>query len=285
MPDFLPSSPDADPGVEILRLREKLALLEKRLLAVQAEDARVIDELKGAVRARDEFIAIAAHELRSPMSTIMLSVYNLRLSGMRAQPPSPEPFLRKLESLERRIEHYLRRTTMLLDASRLTSGNFSLELEPVDLSELTRRVLNEFAEQFEQAGCRLNASIDEHISGYWDPMGLELILVNLISNAAKYGSGKPIDVELRGEDDSAVLTVRDRGVGISEEDQARMFLKFERAFKRSEYGGFGIGLWITGQIIDMLQGKITVQSSSGAGSTFVVTLPRNSQSIRSNDAP
>ncbi len=110
--------------------------------------------------------------------------------------------------------------------------------------------------------------------GNWDRGGLEQLLSNLISNALKYGEGKPVDVIIESDAHFARVVVKDRGIGISAEDQARIFDRFERAGSVRHYGGFGLGLWISRRVVQALGGAIRVESAPGQGSTFTVELPR-----------
>jgi signal transduction histidine kinase len=112
------------------------------------------------------------------------------------------------------------------------------------------------------------------LPGTWDRLALEQILDNLVTNAIKYGDGKPIDVAAVADADACVVTVRDRGVGIRPEDQARIFERFERVAEHAaRAGGFGIGLWLVRQLVDAMGGTIEVSSNRGEGSAFTVRLP------------
>jgi signal transduction histidine kinase len=230
-------------------------------------------ELEAAIRARDEFIAIAAHELRNPMGAIGLYVDSLLLTARKNENACSKEMIRDLERLESRIRQFVKRASVLLDVTRLSSGSYALELGPVDLSELARAVLSDFAQQFELARCKLESSVASGVRGHWDEIALEQVLTNLISNAIKYGAGAPIRVSLTRMGSHAVFEVEDHGIGISEADQARIFEKFERAVLRRTQGGFGVGLWITRQIVEALGGRIDVESRTGAGSNFRVVLP------------
>jgi signal transduction histidine kinase len=259
---------DAEVEAELQRLRQQLA------------DARAeVAELATAVEVRDEFIAIAAHELRNPMSAIVLSVQSLRMVSARSGTERPPKLQEKLEALERRVHHFVRRASLLLDVTRVNSGKYDLETEPVDLSEITRDVVASFADEFARANCSVDLSIEDAVVGLWDRTGLEQVLMNLISNAVKYGAGKPIAVSLRVRDHAALLDVVDAGVGISEDDQQRIFEKFERAVHRRQHGGFGMGLWITRQIVERHGGAIHVHSQPGAGSRFSLSLPLGTKEL------
>lgn len=259
---------DAESEPELQRLRQQLADTQAQLA-----------ELNAAVEMRDEFIAIAAHELRNPMSAIVLFVQSIRMASAKSATERPPKLDEKLEALEKRVHHYVRRASLLLDVTRLNSGKYELETELVDLSELTREVAAGFAEEIVRANCSLDLSIEDAVVGLWDRTGLEQVLMNLLSNAVKYGAGKPIAVALRVRNHAAILDVVDAGLGISEEDKHRIFEKFERAVRRGQQGGFGMGLWITRQIVERLGGAIHVDSQPGVGSRFTLSLPLQNKEL------
>ena len=151
----------------------------------------------------------------------------------------------------------------LLDTSRIASGNISLDLKEVDLSELVRSVVERQADELARAGCTLGLHLEPHLKGTWDPVRMEQVIVNLLGNAIKYGAGKPIEVTLTSDGELAKLEVRDHGIGIGKEDQARIFERFERAVSIRQYGGFGLGLYITRQIARAHGGQIRVEASRG----------------------
>jgi signal transduction histidine kinase len=145
-----------------------------------------------------------------------------------------------------------------------------LEREEVDASRLVREVVGRLREELAWTHCPIALQVRSGIVGRWDCLRLEQVVTNLVTNAAKYGSGKPIEVTLDTEESRARLTVRDHGIGIAPEDQARIFEPFERAVSTRHYGGFGLGLWIVRQIIESMGGSIRVESVPGEGSTFTV---------------
>jgi two-component system, OmpR family, sensor kinase len=235
--------------------------------------ARLAAELVEAVRARDEFIAIAAHELRNPMTPILGYAEYLLAVGRRPESECPEAIIAALERLAGLIGEYIKRATTLLDVSRITAGKLRAELSLVYLSEVMRQAVERHRPEAERSGCRLWSSIEDNVSGLLDQLAVEQIADNLLSNAIKYGAGEPIEVSLFHRGAKAKLTVRDHGIGISEADQARIFDAFERAVIRREHGGFGIGLWVVRRLVDTMQGEIHVTSRPAKGSTFTVILP------------
>jgi two-component system OmpR family sensor kinase len=241
--------------------------------APRRQHARLVAELIQAVHARDAFIAIAAHELRNPMTPILGYAEHLLSVCRRPESGCPDAIIVTLERLVGLTTEYIKRATTLLDVSRITAGKLRAELSVVDLSGIMRLAVHRHRAYAERAGCRLNSSIEDDVSGLLDELAVEQIADNLLSNAVKYGAGQPIEVSLARRGSKAQLTVRDHGIGISEEDQARIFSAFERAVTRREHGGFGIGLWVVRQLVDTMHGEIDVTSRPAEGSIFTVTLP------------
>jgi two-component system OmpR family sensor kinase len=233
------------------------------------EDERAT--LIAAVRARDEFISIAGHELRNPMAAVLLHVQALRKVSQRGQPIAD--LSRRLGTLEQRVKTFITRATTLLDVTRLNADAYRLEHEPVSLKEVLEAVIDELRPQLDLTASSIEARIEPNLVGHWDRLAIFQIASNLLSNAVKYGAGNPILVEAWHDDGQAWLRVEDHGIGLSEDDQQRVFAKFERAVKRRQHGGFGLGLWIVGQLVLRLGGEIEFTSAIGRGSTFTVRLP------------
>jgi signal transduction histidine kinase len=188
------------------------------------------------------------------------------------QPTVSEKFGRKLASSNRQTARLVALVEDLLDVSRLSLGKLQLRREALDLADVAREVVERHASQATAAGCPLRLEVDS-IRGEWDRLRLEQVLTNLIANAIKYGSGKPIDVVVSGIGATAQLTVRDHGIGISTADLDRIFGRFERAVSGRHYGGLGLGLFISKQIVEAHGGMIRAESEPGAGAAFHVTLP------------
>jgi signal transduction histidine kinase len=235
--------------------------------------ARLVAELRQAVHARDEFIAIAAHELRNPMTPILGYAEHILSGCRRRESACPDAIIVALERLAGLIAEYVKRATTLLDVSRITAGKLRAELSAVDLSAMMRQAVARHRSPAERSGCRLQPNIEDGVSGLLDQLAVEQIADNLLSNAVKYGAGEPIEIALVRHGAAAQLTVKDHGIGISAEDQARIFAAFERAVTRREQGGFGIGLWLVRQLVDSMHGEIRVTSRPADGSAFTVTLP------------
>jgi signal transduction histidine kinase len=138
---------------------------------------------------------------------------------------------------------------------------------------LVGEISERFAEPLSRAGCELEVHLPDKLVGRWDRMRLDQVMTNLLTNAMKYGPGKPVTVTVTQEAGSARISVRDRGIGVAEPDRARIFGRFERAVSERHYGGLGLGLWISRQIVEGLGGRITLESHVGEGTTFTVELP------------
>ncbi len=239
----------------------------------------VVSQLRDAVRVRDEFISIAAHELRNPMTPLLMTVQSMRRMAER-DPEAAEQIVNGLARLDRVVLHYINRCNSLLDISRLSSERFRIEWAEVDLAALLRDAVEELRPYAERAGAKIDLIAPNALPGVWDELAVRQISENLLSNAIKYGAGNPITVALSiepgtGEQGSVLLEVRDQGVGISDADQARIFAPFERAVTRQQQPGFGLGLWVVGRLVAALGGEIQVFSNPGQGSTFRVRLPRD----------
>ena len=235
------------------------------------DNARLHAEAHDAIRVRDDFLSIASHELKTPITTLQLQIQSLL---RRADSGSVDGLSTRLAAAERQVERLTALINDLLDISRITGGRLDLNLEEVDLSSVVREVVARFEEPLTKAGCRLTVSGLDAQRGTWDRLRLDQIVTNLLSNAMKYGTGQPIEITVTGTPDAVRLEVRDHGIGIEPEHQSRIFDRFERAVSGRHYGGLGLGLWIVRQIVDALGGSIRVRSAAGEGSTFLVELPR-----------
>jgi PAS domain S-box-containing protein len=232
------------------------------------------NELRRALRAQDEFLSIAAHELRTPLTPLLLGVEGL-LQQARRQDSAEPVALRRLEMLRDNVRRQARLIDHLLDVSRMTAGPVQLQIERVEVASVVDEVVRQFSDEARRSSTELRVR-SEPGSELLDRLRFEQILRNLISNALKYGEGRPVDVELGFDEEMLRLRVRDRGIGISSADQARVFERFQRAVSARTFGGFGLGLWITRKLVNAMDGTIAVESRLGEGATFVVELRRRS---------
>ena len=238
-----------------------------------------LQELQRAVGARDEFIATVAHELRNPIAPltfqVRLGLTKIERMTAAGTPISADWVQSQLRGIEQRLHRLLETLDRLLDVSRLSTGRIDLQSEPMNLASVVRDVISTLEAEFAVARCKLNCSDRGDSSGTWDRLRVEQICRNLLSNACRFGAGHPIEVEVTSDDDFATLRVRDHGVGISSDQHARIFERFERGVEQRS-GGFGIGLWIVRNICVAMGGTVTVESELGDGACFTVMLPRRS---------
>ena len=238
-----------------------------------AELRQQVAELRAAVRARDDFIAIAAHELRNPMTPIM-GVAELALKAARdAEGSFPPRITTLLERMQLLAQDFIQRSTRLLDVSRIESGNLRLVPSMTDLSSLVRSVAQRYDVLADRSHSPLELDVEDGINGVLDRLAVEQVIENLLSNALKYGIGEPVTLRLRLDGRSVQLDVLDRGVGISPDQQAQLFKRFEQVVAQHRGGGFGVGLWLANRLVMAMEGRIDVASCVGKGSTFTVTLP------------
>jgi signal transduction histidine kinase len=249
--------------------------------ALALENARLLKEAQDAILVRDEFITVAAHELRTPLTALQLQLQGV--TRLLRKLPASETVLPRFQLLARQLSRLGRLVESMLDVERIHTGRLHLEREPVELGELVREVVERLSLDLEHARCGVSFKSEEQVSGLWDRMQLEQALTNLLGNAMKFGAGRPIELEVEAHEDRARLIVRDQGIGMAPEVLERVFGRFERAVSAREYGGLGLGLFLTRQIVEAHGGTIQASSQPGQGATFVLELPAASPPPRYAD--
>jgi PAS domain S-box-containing protein len=231
---------------------------------------------EAALRERDEFISVAAHELRTPLTALQLKLQSME-KGMRPDHPIGAAETARLAS---RLDGALKQTDRLaqlverlLDVSRVVAGRFEVDPEDCDLAAVARDVIQELGETADAAGSKVLLTTRGDARGRWDRTRLHQVVTNLVSNALKYGGGKPVAVTVEQVGAAVRLTVADAGIGIAPQDLQRLFGRFERAAPVRNYGGLGLGLYISRHIVEAHGGTIQVHSAPGQGASFVVELP------------
>ena len=252
-----------------LPLAEELA----RRAALAIDNARLLHEATEAVRLRDDFLAMASHDMRTPLAVILAS---LQLARRRvAAAGDPGDVTRHLESAERTTQRMTGLVGELMDISMLRSGeSLPLDLRQIDLVEIGAAATDEYRTLTDRHAIELRG--DASVIGLWDRGRVERVLRNLLDNALKYSpAGGAITVTISTEDDGrwAVLAVADEGVGIPAQDVPDLFEKFHRGSNTRELRGTGLGLAGSRAVVEQLGGTITVESTVDVGSTFTVRLP------------
>jgi signal transduction histidine kinase len=261
--DFVRKSDLRRLGTSILR--------ELREARTRAERRDALEALRLAVKVRDEFLTMAGHELRTPLTTLRLQVQGILRS--RSDGGAPERIEDRLLLVERSTRRLHALVDRLLDISQVAQQGVALQRAPTDLALVVRDAAGRFADAGAAAQLQIAASLP--VLGNWDEARLDTLATNLISNALKYGEGRPVRVAVEDGGGAARLTVRDEGIGIDEADQARIFERFGRAVSDRRYGGFGIGLWLVREIASAHGGRVELDSAPGRGATFVVHLPKS----------
>ena len=231
----------------------------------QADEERIrLVQAREAIRLRDEFLIIAAHELKTPLTALGLQLQRLERTGGPSEPVASA--LRSARRLGALVD-------TLLDVSRIATGQLALERQDCDLAALAREVVERWCEESERAGCPVTFDAPSAVRGVWDPLRLDQVVENLLGNAIKYAPGKPVRISVSARDGVAELTVSDEGPGIPAGFESRIFGRFERASDVRNYGGLGLGLYIVREIVQAHGGSISVESGREKGATFRVLLP------------
>jgi PAS domain S-box-containing protein len=228
-----------------------------------------------AIKTRDEFVSIASHELKTPLQTLILQNQLRKRSMMKTA--SDDLCAKKIEQMiETDLRHLSRINRLIddmLDISKFRSGKLNFIKEKVEFTTFLKDVLDRFKPQVESVGSYLRYQLCEPVKVEIDTYRMEQVIVNLLTNALKYGAGKPINIEVVKSETEIKVLVHDQGPGVKEEDRERIFERFERAVSPEQVSGLGLGLYIAKQIVEQNNGHIYVDSRAGGGSTFILDLP------------
>ncbi len=238
-----------------------------------AEKEHVLQQAQAAAQQREDFLSIAAHELRTPLAALQLYVQGLERFTQQPGALSPELVRERLSRITAQTARLATLVNLLLDVSRIRAGRMALTRQRMDLAEVVREVVMRHMPDARRADSLLTLHADVPIEGEWDRERIDQIVTNLVTNAIKYGGGMPIDVSVQRNEDACVIQVRDQGLGVPPEDLDRIFQRFERTPASRNIGGLGLGLWIVREIVEAHGGTITVDSGVGEGAVFTVTLP------------
>jgi hypothetical protein len=252
-------------------LTDRRRLEQDRVRLAQAQEA---------VRLRDEFLSIASHELKTPLTALQLQLHGV----LHSKHSLEEKLAKKLENAVRAGDRLGDLVESLLDVSRIASGHISLTYEAFDLHLAAREVVERLREAAQYALCDISLGAGAPVHGRWDRRRVEQVLTNLLSNAFKYAPGAPVFVTVQQDTDKAVLQVRDAGPGVLETDLPRLFGRFERASPPS-YGGFGLGLYVAHQVTEAHGGTIMASNNDGLGVCITVRLPLEPPAARRPSTP
>jgi len=255
---------------------EKLAAAHKKQEELVEQLQRTQRDLEHAVQMRDDFMSMVSHELRTPLNTLYLETQlrQLHLSKGKLESFAPDRLPAMIARDQRQIRNMVRLIDDMLDVTRMRRDALSIQPQPVDLAALARAVVEGLRQQAEAAGSSIGLEAPRELRGVWDEFRIEQVLTNLLTNALRYGRGKPVEMMVSEAGGMARITVRDQGIGIAPEDQERIFEQFERTDdSRKHASGLGLGLYITRKIVGLHNGRIEVESTPGHGALFRVELP------------
>lgn len=264
--DFLykPLDPHAvrskvDVFVELERQRQAMLFLQS--------------ELEAAVRMRDDFMALVSHELRNPLNNLHLQSQLRQRLVARGEAPEFGAFQNMVARDAHQIRGMIRLLDDIMDVGRVRTGQLSMTLRPVDLATIARHAVASMEEQARSLGVALTVEGAHELPVSGDEFRLEQVLLNLLTNALRYGLGRPVSVVLEASSGQACATVKDEGPGIAEDEQQRIFQQFERGTNQRSASGLGLGLFISREIVQGHGGRLDLRSVVGEGSSFTVALP------------
>lgn len=254
------------------RAEEKLLQLNASLEQKVAERTK---ELEEAIKVRDQFLSIASHELNTPLTSLKLqSQIRIKKLEKGSLSLTEDTYKKMLQEDVKQINRLVHLVDDILEISRFNSGKLVLHKTICNLNDIVNEVTIRFSPQFEVHHTEVDVVFStDKILGKWDVFRVDQVISNLVSNAIKYGSGNPISIKVSQKDQWGIVEVSDQGIGISVNDQERIFGQYERAISATEISGMGLGLFISKQLTESLGGKIKVESELGKGSTFTLMLP------------
>jgi signal transduction histidine kinase len=255
------------------RSRQEQEILVRELNQTQ-------QELQRSLHMRDEFMSLVAHELRTPLNTLFLECQMRSLQLRRgAAAFSADQMEAMVRRDERQIKAMIRLIDDMLDVSRMRSGKLSIRPAKVELMNLLERIVSDLSLQAASTGSTLALVPHDQVLGCWDEFRIEQVIVNLLTNALRYGCGQPVEVSVLMDGDSVRVDVRDGGKGIAPADIERIFEPYERGARNGEPKGLGLGLYISRQLATSHGGELRVTSRPGEGSTFSLLLPCSEQTV------
>lgn len=247
-------------------------------ISMLIDHARMHAELQNALKAREEFISIASHELQNPLTVLKLQLGMMQLYSNSKEITLPPKIAKAKEAIEKAVEKLSWSVEDLFDVARMSSNQFEIMRNSVNLTKAFESVLEQTRPILHLAGCDIRTKLEPKVIGNWDKARMEQVLVNLLTNASKYAPNGPIDVTLFSDGPYARISVKDSGPGIPAESQSQIFDSFERLGARKAVKGLGLGLYICKKIVNAHGGRIWTESEPGQGANFKIDLPLDHQS-------
>ncbi len=257
----------------------------KERTAALVELAREREE---SLRVRDEFITVTAHELHTPLTPLLMQTEYLlnRIQSGSREALDPDRLIARIQMIDRAARRMSALVENLLDVSQITVGRVGLHLADVDLAAVAEAVARDLADMLERSGSPIVwTRPPDPVTGRWDKLRLRIALRNLLTNAAKFGSRRPIEITIGHSEDEAWISFRDHGRGLTQQEQERVFERFGRSAPVRNYGGFGLGLWIVRRVAEDHGGRVSIWSEPGEGARLTLVLPRTPASGEGSGAP
>ncbi|MCM2348966.1 MAG: ATP-binding protein [Bacteriovoracaceae bacterium] len=240
------------------------------------DNAVLYRESQRTIQNRENLISVASHELRTPLTSLKMRIDLLvRLIETSKFPSNVMEKLAPIVSeIQPDVQKFTKLIEALLDVSRITNKKLQLSFQEVNISKVITDEIKRIENDFKVQNCPLIVNIEDNVIGECDPLRLQQVISNLLINALKFGNKKPVEMQMKADEDKVIFTIKDLGIGVAPEDKWRIFKPFERAVSDRYFGGLGLGLYISQQIVEEHKGSIYLESAPGQGSTFVVELPR-----------
>lgn len=260
-----------EPGIFTDR-EEKLVVGLAAQAAIAMDNAHLYRQSQDAIKAREQFLSIASHELKTPLTTLQLQIESLRraITKSDAELALPQRFKYAIDTCYQQATRLSNLIEVLLDISHIDAKQLPLSCEKIDLNTVIQEIVEQ---QKDLTGVHIQMDINEKIIGCWDKIRIEQVITNLISNAIKYAENTAIVITAKKIDERAIIKVKDLGQGIASSDQEKIFQRYERVKKNKEISGLGLGLYITRQLVEAHAGSIQVESEIGQGTVFTIDLP------------
>lgn len=244
------------------------------LLALESarkEIEQYASDLQHSLNTRDEFLSIASHELKTPITSLKLQLQMVKRRLM----PSEEKIGTGIIQALRHVDRLTELVDKLLDVSKIQQGKMNFDFHEVEVHTLIDEVIERLSDVAKSAGSQIEASCPNHLLANWDRSRIDQVLVNLLSNAIKYAPGTLVSLNVTSIDDEVKISIKDGGKGIPEENLEKIFERFERTGASKNVSGLGLGLYIVKQIVLGHKGTIEVKSEMNRGAEFIITLPKS----------
>ncbi|MDO8460951.1 MAG: HAMP domain-containing sensor histidine kinase [bacterium] len=258
---------------ELKKLKEQEKAYARAFIQLHDEHAIALKD----IQARDQFLSIVSHELKTPLTVMLLKLHSMKnsIQNVSLAHFSIQELMNVLENSEKQIKWLTLIINDLLDVSLITTGRMNLQLVDTDLLSVTKQVKQSFSELLKRGKQKIEIHTESSVIGRWDKGRIEQAITNLVSNAIKYGESKPIEIKIFKTGNQGKFIIKDEGIGIPKQEQKVIFNLFKRSAPGGYKKGLGVGLFITSQIVKIHGGNIKVSSIPTKGTTFTIELPLN----------